>query len=145
MIASKKKLTPKQELFVNEYLVDLNATQACIRAGYSEKTAESQASRLLTNVKVQELVSKLQNKRLEAIERTAKDVVLDIVRLARVAEEAGQLNVAMKGFELEGKHHGAFTERIEMSSGEKPIQIRHSISPCVVEILNSLNKKEETK
>jgi hypothetical protein len=43
-------LTPKQARFVQEYLIDLNATQAAIRVGYSKKTATEQASRLLTNV-----------------------------------------------------------------------------------------------
>ncbi|ENG5503925.1 terminase small subunit, partial [Yersinia enterocolitica] len=43
-----KQLTPKQELFCREYLKDLNATQAAIRAGYSEKTAQVQSSRLLS-------------------------------------------------------------------------------------------------
>ena len=45
-------LTPKQKCFINEYLIDLNATQAAIRAGYSPRTAKQQASRLLTNVDV---------------------------------------------------------------------------------------------
>jgi len=45
-------LTPKQARFVEEYLIDLNATQAAIRAGYSEKTAQEQGSRLLSNVMV---------------------------------------------------------------------------------------------
>ena len=46
------KLTEKQQRFVEEYLVDLNATQAAIRAGYSVKTADVQGSRMLRNVKV---------------------------------------------------------------------------------------------
>ena len=48
----KQTLTTKQKLFVSEYLVDRNAKQAAIRAGYSAKTAEVQGSRLLSNVKV---------------------------------------------------------------------------------------------
>jgi phage terminase small subunit len=47
------EMTPKQERFCAEYLIDLNATQAAIRAGYSKKTAQEQASRLLSNVMVQ--------------------------------------------------------------------------------------------
>jgi hypothetical protein len=43
----------KQRRFVDEYLVDLNATQAAIRAGYSPRTAQEQSSRLLSNVMVQ--------------------------------------------------------------------------------------------
>ena len=50
-------LNPKQQRFVEEYLVDLNGTQAAIRAGYSPKTAEVQASRLLSNAKVQQAVA----------------------------------------------------------------------------------------
>ena len=46
------KLTEKQKKFVDEYLIDLNATQAAIRAGYSEKTARSIGQRLLTNVDI---------------------------------------------------------------------------------------------
>lgn len=45
-------MTPKQETFVREYLVDLNATQAAIRAGYSSKTANEQGARLLANVSI---------------------------------------------------------------------------------------------
>ena len=44
---------------VEEYLIDLNATQACIRAGYSVKTANEQGARLLVNVSIQEAISKL--------------------------------------------------------------------------------------
>lgn len=50
-------ITAKQQRFVDEYLVDLNATQAAIRAGYSEKTAQEQSSRLLSNVIVAEAVA----------------------------------------------------------------------------------------
>ena len=51
------QMTDKQLKFVEEYLVDLNATQAAIRSGYSPKTADQQASRLLANVKVQQAIS----------------------------------------------------------------------------------------
>jgi len=47
------RLTDKQELFCREYLIDLNATQAAIRAGYKESSAQEQSSRLLSNVMVQ--------------------------------------------------------------------------------------------
>lgn len=54
----KFPLTSKQKQFVSEYLIDRNATQAAIRSGYSEKTAEVQGCRLLRNVKVKALVDK---------------------------------------------------------------------------------------
>ena len=47
-----RPLAPRRQRFVEEYLVDANATQAAIRAGYSPKTAHVQGSRLLTDVKV---------------------------------------------------------------------------------------------
>ncbi len=48
---TKGKLTPKQARFVEEYLIDLNATQAAIRAGYSAKTANEQGAQLLVSVR----------------------------------------------------------------------------------------------
>lgn len=60
-------LTDKQEMFCREYLVDLNATQAAIRAGYSDKTAQEQSSRLLSNVMVQNRISVLKSERNEKV------------------------------------------------------------------------------
>lgn len=65
-------MTPKQERFCEEYLIDLNATQAAIRAGYSKKTAKEQASRLLTNVNVQEKLQEGRAKLTKASEITAE-------------------------------------------------------------------------
>jgi phage terminase small subunit len=69
------KLTAKQQAFVKEYLVDLNATQAAIRAGYAEKSATVEGARLLANAKVAEAVSVAQQARSERTEITA-DMVL---------------------------------------------------------------------
>lgn len=68
-------LPPKQATFVQEYLVDLNGTQAAIRAGYSKATADSQASRLLTNVKVQAAIKAAKAKRAETTAITAEMVL----------------------------------------------------------------------
>jgi phage terminase small subunit len=77
-----KKLTAKQERFVAEYLIDLNATQAAIRSGYSPKTAEVQGSRLLSNAKVAEAVAAAQQKRGTETNITAARVLQEIARLA---------------------------------------------------------------
>jgi phage terminase small subunit len=69
-------LNDRQQRFVQEYLIDLNATQAAIRAGYAKKTAEQAASRLLRNVKVQEAIQEAKKKRSVRTEVTA-DKVLD--------------------------------------------------------------------
>lgn len=75
-------LTPKQAAFVREYLVDLNATQAAIRAGYSEKTAYSQGQRLLKNVEVQAAIAEAQAQRAKRTEVTADRVVEELAKLA---------------------------------------------------------------
>lgn len=75
---AKDKLTPKQEMFVKEYLVDLNATQAYLRAGYnvkSEDVAAVNAKRLLSNAKIEYAIQEAMNKRTERTEITA-DAVL---------------------------------------------------------------------
>lgn len=69
------ELTHKQKCFVDEYLIDLNGTQAAIRAGYSKKTANEQAARLLVNVNVQKLLSERMKDR-EARTEVTQDRVL---------------------------------------------------------------------
>lgn len=76
------KLTPKQERFVDEYLKDLNATQAAIRAGYSQKNAHTIASQLLGKSQVSQQISK-RRKALELdCEVTRERVVKEMARLA---------------------------------------------------------------
>lgn len=74
-------LTPKQAIFIAEYLIDLNATRAAISAGYSAKTADTQGARLLVNVKVAAEIAKKQGKRLEKLEITAERVLGEIALL----------------------------------------------------------------
>lgn len=76
------RLTDKQKRFVTEYLVDLNATAAARRAGYSEKTACEQAARLLANVKVQAAVQKAMEKREKRTEITQDRVLQEYARIA---------------------------------------------------------------
>ena len=68
-------LTPKQARFVEEYLIDLNATQAAIRAGYSEKTAKEQGCQLLTKLNIAEAIAEAQAERSERTGIT-QDMVL---------------------------------------------------------------------
>lgn len=72
------KPTDKQEMFCREYLIDLNATQAAIRAGYSENTAMEQGSRLLSNVKVQEMIVHLKSQRSKTLSIEANEVLSEI-------------------------------------------------------------------
>lgn len=127
---SDKKLSPKQETFCQEYIKDLNATKAGVRAGYSEKTANEQASRLLAKVNVAARVQELMNGRAKRNELTADKVLNDIeeVRLrcsqgVEVLDKFGQptgvwkfdSNAALKASELQGKHLKLFTDKVEHS------------------------------
>lgn len=68
-------LTPKQEAFVREYLKDLNATQAAIRAGYSEDSAGTEGHRLLKNAEILEAIDAAKAKRAKRVELKADDVL----------------------------------------------------------------------
>jgi phage terminase small subunit len=84
-MAARKKKAPKkdamQKLFAQEYLIDLNAKQAAIRAGYSPKTAQAQGCRLLTNVKVQGWIAAAQAQRAKRTEITADRVLEELAKV----------------------------------------------------------------
>lgn len=74
-------LTAKQERFVQEYLIDLNATQAAIRAGYSEKTAYSVGSENLSKPVISDAIADAQGKRAARTEITQDKVVAELAKL----------------------------------------------------------------
>ncbi len=78
------KLTAKQEMFVQEYLIDLNATQAAIRAGYSTKTAKEIGSRLLTNVNVRARVDEAIAERSRRLGVCQDRIVNELAKIAFV-------------------------------------------------------------
>lgn len=73
-------LGPKQNLFIQAYLVEPNATKAAIAAGYSPKTAASQGARLLTNAKVRKAIAEAQQRRSERVEVKQDDVLRVLIR-----------------------------------------------------------------
>lgn len=75
-------MTAKQQMFVKEYLIDLNQTQAAIRAGYSPKTAEVQGARLLMNAKVKNAIAIEMAKRSRRTGINADRVVREIAKIA---------------------------------------------------------------
>lgn len=95
-MGNEKKLTDKQAAFVDEYLKDLNATQAAIRAGYSEATANREGSRLLSNVDIQSLIAERQNKRSERTQIT-QDMVLRELALVAFADMANYVTIEEGG------------------------------------------------
>lgn len=76
------KLTAKQQQFVDEYLIDLNATQAAIRAGYSEKTANRIATENLSKPVIADLITKRQQDRSVRTEISQDRVLKEYARLA---------------------------------------------------------------
>jgi phage terminase small subunit len=139
------ELTPKQARFVDEYLKDLNATQAAIRSGYSERTAQEQSSRLLSNVIVQRAIQERRAILSEKAGRTALDVLADIGRVRAhcmelVPTETGDEVMrspkeALKALELEGKHHGAFVDKVQLSNPDG------SLRPRVIRIVAAKAKE----
>lgn len=78
------KLTEKQQRFVDEYLIDLNATQAAIRAGYSAKTAQEQGSQNLSKLMVQQAIAEQMAERSRRTGVNQDRVVLELARIAFV-------------------------------------------------------------
>ena len=134
-----EEMTPKQERFVEEYLVDLNATQAAIRAGYSEQTARVIGHENLTKPDIQQAIQERQAKRSARVELTQDEVVRDLrelrdicmgrkpVRITEVVKNAqlGEVTArevevyaleptgAGKALDLLGKHLGMFVDKVE--------------------------------
>lgn len=126
-------MNEKQSRFVDEYLKDLNATQAATRAGYSAKTASSIGERLLRNVEVKEELQKRMNARAKRTEITLDYVLTTIketIERCKQAEpvmikgpdgemiESGEYKFdatnVLKGSELLGRHLSAWKDRLDI-------------------------------
>ncbi len=106
-----RNFTPKQARFVEEYLVDLNATQAAVRAGYSPKTAKQQGQRLLTNVDIHRAIQEGQEARSERTGVTQDQVITGLLHEARLTSEGSSHSARVAAWAHLGKHLGMFTER----------------------------------
>ncbi|MCC2250069.1 terminase small subunit [Virgibacillus sp. AGTR] len=152
------KLTAKQELFCQEYIIDLNATQAAIRAGYSEKTARQTAARLLTKANISARVKELKDKRAEKLELDAYWV---LKRLKEISDrsmqqepvmqwdpnlgemvETGEYqfdsNGANKATELIGKHIGMFDPKLKLQL--EALQIKNDKTKKETEFIEERTK-----
>ena len=135
-------MNARQRKFCDEYLIDCNATQAAIRAGYNEKTAYSQGQRMLKNVEVKSYIDKrMSEKENERI--ASQDEVLEYLTSVMRGESQSEVVVVegigegcsearrvikqpdekerLKAAELIGKRYKLFTDKVEHE--EKPIEI----------------------
>jgi len=115
------KLTNKQQMFCKEYLIDLNATQAAIRAGYSEKTASETGSENLRKPRIVEKIQELMSKRAQKVEISSETVLNGILDVIDRNKEIDDKTV-LKGYELLGKHLKLFTDKVE-HSGEQEVKV----------------------
>lgn len=130
-------MTPKQERFCREYIIDYNGKQAAIRAGFSEKTAKSQATHMLRKAEILACVRAMQHEQAERLAVSADFVILRLVETlercmtaqpvmvwdpsTRQKVESGAYTFDSKGalraLELIGKHLGMFEDRMRLSAG----------------------------
>ena len=129
------KLTAKQQRFCDEYLIDLNATQAAIRSGYSEKTAMEQGYQLLQKTSVQKYISDRKKVRAERTEIT-QDMVLKEVASIAFSNAADYANVIEKQamIEVEGNMLPMLDEN------GNPVMYR-TVEPTLTERLTEEQKK----
>ena len=129
-------LTPKQQRFVEEYLIDLNATQAAIRAGYSEKTAQEIGSENLSKPMVAKAIAEAQEKLSNKAQVTVEMVVQGLLNEAKDLSEGSTQSARVAAWAHLGKHLGMFKDKLE-----------HDISDPLKELLqrasgNTLKPKE---
>ncbi|OUN09805.1 terminase small subunit [Flavonifractor sp. An9] len=113
-------LTAKQTAFVQEYLVDLNATQAAIRAGYSQRRAGEIGYQLLQKTTVQEAIKAAMDERGDRTHITQDFVLAELYKIATQGADDGpesslKYSNKLKALELLGKHMAMFTERSEVT------------------------------
>lgn len=116
----KNQLTPKQSAFVAEYLIDLNATQAAIRAGYTPKGADVRGCKLLVNDKVAPHINEALAERAKRTEITQDKVLENIVRIGSKAETADKYGDALKAEEMLARHVKLFSDPEDDKNKEKP-------------------------
>ena len=129
-------LTPKQQRFVEEYLIDLNATQAAIRSGYSEKTAQEIGSENLSKPMVAKAIAEAQEKLSNKAQVTVEMVVQGLLNEAKDLSEGSTQSARVSAWAHLGKHLGMFKDKLE-----------HDISDPLKELLqrasgNTLKPKE---
>lgn len=117
-------LIEKQKRFLGEYLVDLNATQAALRAGYSEKTADKIGSQLLGKTRVAEAIQEAMQSRTMRTEITQDKVLDALASMGFVGGDTDTLKLSdkIKALELLMKHMGMFDNKAGRDANENNLQ-----------------------
>lgn len=106
-------LTPKQQRFVEEYLIDLNATQSAIRAGYSEKTAKDIGCENLAKPNIAKAIAEAQEKLSNKAQVTVEMVVQGLLNEAKDLSEGSTQSARVSAWAHLGKHLGMFKDKVE--------------------------------
>lgn len=133
------KLTDKQRRFVDEYLIDLNATQAAIRAGYSVRTANEQGAQNLAKLSIQDAISRKMAARSRRTGVNAERVVLELAKIAfakmtdivdsngRIKEDASPDDLAciesIKYKESDNEYGGSVEREVKIASKLKALEL----------------------
>ena len=110
-MAKGDKLTAQQEQFCLEFIKDLNAVRAAIRAGYGEQHAKKNAWRIIQNPIVSERISELKADQTKRTKIEADDILRRLVRISEKTEQEGDYNAAIRSLELLGKHQAMWTDK----------------------------------
>jgi len=111
-------ITPRRERFCQEYVIDFNAKQAAIRAGYAAHAATQQGSRLLTSAEVKVRIDELADGVTERAKLTADAVLADIATIKKSCIDTSPA-IALKACELEAKLLGILTDRLDLNATVK--------------------------
>ncbi len=107
-------MTAKQQAFVREYLIDLNATQAAIRAGDSQKTAGSIGHENLNKPEIQEAIESALTERAEHVELTANEVIEGLRREANFTGEGSSHSARVQALSWLGRHKAMFVDKSQV-------------------------------
>ena len=134
-------LTEQQKRFCEEFLVDLNATQAALRAGYSQKFPSRVAHQLMENAAVRIAIDALRAERSKGSDVTKDFVLRGIQKAIQKADDAGNLSALLRGYELLAKHLGMFVERTEISGPDgEAIRMEQKIKEDVADFTSAITQ-----
>lgn len=134
------KLSPMMERFVEEFLLDLNASEAVIRAGYKTRNKNRMGAELLRHPLIRARIDEAKAERRGRMELTADYVLTKLVAIVEQQED-GNPQAALRGLELLGKHLGLYRDRQEISGPDGgAIEMEQKIKEDVRDFTSSLSR-----